>query len=180
MVNIDDCTHLIVDCTNCKVQQKGNVFDSHTFAKKSGLQNDVAIGILMREMKWINGPVPCGKYPDVSIFHASLLTCLDDFERVEADDGYIGESPFRAKVPKAVLSRPSEADAFQKRVQGRHETINSRLKAYTILQSVYRHDITQHGYVFCAVAVLVQLSIKNGDPLYGTTDYRCAFNTTMM
>ena len=56
-----------------------------------------------------------------------MLTFLDDFERVEADDVYIGESPFRAKVPKAVLSRPSEADAFQKRVQGRHETINARL-----------------------------------------------------
>ncbi len=119
----------------------------------------------MGEMKWINGPVPCGKYPDVSIFHASLLTCLDDFERVEADDRYRGESPFRAKLPMAVLSCPSEANAFQKRVHGRHKTINSRLKAYAILHSMYRHDITQHGYVFCAVAVLVQLSIKNGDPL---------------
>jgi hypothetical protein len=169
-----------VDCTDCKVSQKGRIFASHKFAFKPGLRYEVAVGILTGEMKWINGPFPCGKYPDVNIFRASLLTCLDDFERVEADDGYIGESPFRAKVPKAVLSRPSEADAFQKRVQGRHETINSRLKAYTILQSVYRHDITQHGYVFRAVAVLVQLSIKNGDPLYSTTDYRCAFNTTMM
>ena len=114
-------------------------------------------------MKWINRPFPCGKCADVTIFHASLLTCLDDFERVEADDGYRGESPFRAKLLKAVLSCPSEDEAFQKRVQGKHETINSRLKAFAILHSMYRHDITQHGYVFCAVAVLVQLSIKNGD-----------------
>jgi len=49
----------------------------------------------------------------MTIFRASLLTCLDDFERVEAYDGYKGESPFRAKVPKAVLSRPSEVDAFR-------------------------------------------------------------------
>jgi len=131
-------------------------------------------------MKWINGPFPHGKYADVTIFHASLLTCLDHFERVEADDGYRGESPFRAKVPTAVLSCPSEADAFQKRVQGRHETINSRLKEYAILHSMYRHDITQYGYVFRAVAVLVQLSIKNGDPLFSTTDYKCAFDSTMM
>ena len=123
-------------------------------------------------VKW---SISCGKFSDVTIFHASLLTFLDDFERVEADDGYIGESPFRAKVPKAVLSRPSEGDAFQNRVQGRHETINLRLKAYTILHSVYWHDITQHGYVFRAVAVLVQLSIKNGDPLFNTTDYKCGF-----
>ena len=97
------------------------------------------------------------------------MTCLGDLERVEADGGYRGESPFRAKAPKAVLSCPSEADAFQKRVQGRHKTINLRLKAYAILYSMYRHDITQHGYVFHAVAVLVQLSIKNGEP----TDYKC-------
>jgi hypothetical protein len=85
--------------------------------------------------------------------------------------GYVGKSPFRAKVPKAVLSRPSEADAFQKRVQGRHETINVRLKFCVILEDRFRHDITQHGYVFRAVAVLVQLSsIRNGDPLFSTTD----------
>ena len=81
------------------------------------------------------------------------MSFLDDFERVEADDGYKGESPFRCKISKAILSRPSEADAFQKRVQGRPETINSRLKAYKILREMYRHDITQHGYVFRAVAL---------------------------
>ena len=134
----------------------------------------------MGEIKCINGSFPCGKYADVTIFCASLMTCLDHFERVEANDGYRGESPFRAKVPKAVLSCPSKADAFQKRVQGRHEIINSRLKVYAILHSMYRHDTTQHGYVFHAVAVLVQLSIKNGDPLFSTTDYKCASDSTMM
>ena len=133
----------------------------------------------MGEIKWINGSFPCGKYADLTIFCASFLTCLDDFERVGADDGYRGESPFRAKAPMAVLSCPSEADAFQKRVQGRHETINSRLKAFAVLHSMYRHDISQHAYVFCAVAVLVQLSIKNGDSLFSTTDYKCAFDSTM-
>jgi hypothetical protein len=57
-------------------------------------------------------------------------------------------------------------------MQGRHEIINLRLIRY--LHSVYWHDITQHEYVFHAVAVLVQLSIKNGDQLYSTPDYRCA------
>jgi hypothetical protein len=103
------------------------------------------------------------------------VSFLDDFERVEADDGYKGESPFRCKIPKAVMSRPSEADAFQKRVQGKHETINSRLKAFAILREMYRHDMTQHGYVFRAVAVIVQLSIKNGDPLFSTTDFKYRF-----
>ncbi len=53
-------------------------------------------------------------------------------------------------------------------------------KAYTVLLSVYRHDITQHGYVVCAAVVLVQLSIEKWRPTYSTTDYRCAFDSTMM
>ena len=40
------------------------------------------------------------------------MSFLDDFERVEADDGYEGDCLFRCKIPKAVMSRPSEADAF--------------------------------------------------------------------
>jgi hypothetical protein len=158
------------------VPQKGRIFSSHKFKKKSGVRYEVALKIFTGEIAWLNGPFPCGKFSDVTIFRASLSTFLDDFERVEADDGYIGESPFRAKVPKAVLSCPSEADALQKRVQGRHETINARLKHFAILEERFRHDITQHGYVFRAVAVLVQLSIKNGDPLFNV-NYKCAFKT---
>jgi len=40
------------------------------------------------------------------------------------------------------------------------------MKKFSILKERYRHDITQHGYVFRAVAVLVQISLQNGDPLY--------------
>ena len=54
------------------------------------------------------------------------------------------------------MSRPSasEADAFQKMVQGRHETINTRLKAFAIMSEK------------CAVAVLVQLSISKMETLF--------------
>ena len=55
-----------------------------------------------------------------------------------------------------------EEDVMQKRVQGRHERVNTRMKFFTILAVPYRRDIMQH----CAVACIVQLSIKNGDPLY--------------
>ena len=82
-----------MDCTDCKMRQKGRDLASYKFALKSGLRYEVAVGIVTGEIKWINGLYPCGKYPDVIIFHASLLSCLDDFERVEADDGYIRESP---------------------------------------------------------------------------------------
>ena len=83
--------------------------------------------------------------------------------------------PTTFRVPYEVLTRQNEeADNMQKRVQGCHETINARLKKFAILREHYRHDITQHGYVLRAVAVLVQISVKNGDPLYDV-DYKVNF-----
>ena len=175
IVNKKHDTHLSVDCTDCRIQQKGPAFASYKFKGKSALRYEVALGILSGEIKWLNGPYPCKDWPDINIFRDGLMKELNLGERVEADDGYVGESPYVTKVPSAVLSRSSEeADARQKRVQGRHETVNARLKSFQVLDQVYRHDPTQHGYVFRAVAVLVQLSIKNGDPLFGV-NYKVVF-----
>ena len=64
---------------------------------------------------------------------------------------------------------------MQKRVRGRHEMVNAQLKKCAILRKQYRNDITQHGYVFSAVAILVQISLQNnGDPLYNV-DYEVNF-----
>ena len=43
---------------------------------------------------------------------------------------------------------------------------NGRLKNWGILQQVFRHDISLHGPVFRACAVLTQLMLENGEPLY--------------
>lgn len=119
------------------------------------------------EIAWINGPFQAGEYSDLRIFREGGLQSAIDFgERVEADDGYRGD-PTTLRVPADVLTRQNEeADKMQKKVQGRHETVNARMKKFSILKDRYRHDITQHGYVFRAVAVLVQISLQNGDPLY--------------
>ena len=55
---------------------------------------------------------------------------------------------------------------MQSIVRMRQETINMRLKQWEILKQVYRHDITKHGYVLRAVAVVVQVAIENGEPLF--------------
>ena len=55
--------------------------------------------ILARNIVWINGPYAAGKYPDIEIFRIGLAHFLDKFERVEADDGYIGEAPQKVKCP---------------------------------------------------------------------------------
>lgn len=47
-----------------------------------------------------------------------------------------------------------------------HETINRRFKQFGVLKKVYRHDIRDHGKMFRSVAVVIQLCIQNGEPLF--------------
>ena len=60
---------------------------------KSGLRYEICLCIRTGDLVWVNGPFPCGNYPDISIFRSSLMSHLEEFERVEADDGCIGEHP---------------------------------------------------------------------------------------
>ena len=86
-----------------------------------------------------------GAFPDVEIFCSCLSLWLDQDERVEADDGYIGNAPYKVKCP-ASLTNPDETQAMQAIVCMRQVFI-MRLKQWEILKQVYCHDITQHGYV---------------------------------
>ena len=114
---------------------------------------------------WINGAFPAGAYPDIEIFRGCLSQWLDIGERVEADDGYVGDAPDKIKCPMSVAN-PAENEDMQNRFRSRQETVNKCFKQWEILNQVYRHDITQHGYVFRAIAVITQVAIENGEPLF--------------
>jgi hypothetical protein len=55
---------------------------------------------------------------------------------------------------------------MQGTVRSCHETLNRRLKNWGILEKVYRHNITVHGTIFYACAVITQLTIANSKPLF--------------
>ncbi len=76
---------------------------------------------------------------------------MDEFERVEADDGYIGKAPQKVKCP-GCASNPTKNQVMQNRVRSRHESLNGRLKNWEIFKSMYRHDIMIYGNVFRAIA----------------------------
>jgi hypothetical protein len=113
---------------------------------------------------WIQGPYPEGKFTDIEIFNKVLHHFLDPGEQVEADEGYVGH-PDKIKFPQNV-GNSAEKWAMQGRVRARHETLNRWLKNWGTLSQVYRHDIMQHGEVFRACAVVTQLTIENGEPLF--------------
>ena len=168
----NDCL-ITVDGTDFQIPQKGlpkkgNAFASHKFAGKSALRYELGVSILGGDLVWIQGPYPAGKYTDIKIFNKVLRHYLEPGERVEADDGYRGHAS-KIKCPKNDAN-PAANLAMQGRARARHETLNGRLKNWGILKQVFRHHISLHGDVFRACAVLTQLTIDNGEPLFGV-DY---------
>lgn len=87
-------------------------------------------------------------------------------ERVEADKGYAAEWPESVKVPGAWIG----GDKQRKCVGGRHETVNKRFKDWGCLKETLKHNFARHSSMFRAVAVVSQLCIMNGEPLFAV-DY---------
>ena len=91
---------------------------------------------------------------------------LEEDERVEADLGYIGENPQTCKTPGALYSHDKVYVQMKKMVASRHETVNCRLKHFKCLAGVFRQSFDKHGACFRAIAVITQLAIENGEPLF--------------
>ena len=160
----NDCL-VTVDGVDFKIAEHGRAFSSHKFNKKSGLRYEVCVSILSGDIVWINGPYECGKWPDISIFRDSLKSHLEPKERVEADDGYIGEHPQCVKCP-AGFANKKQTEFMQQRARNRQESANNRFKFWGVLRQNYRHDIVSHAEVFRAVVVMCQLSINDGEKLF--------------
>jgi len=160
----NDCL-LQVDGTDCKTQNQGvshKSFYSFKF-NHGGLRYEVGLCIRTGHIVWINGPFPPGDWPDVEVFRSSLKLNIDENERVETDDGYIGEDPCFTKCPGGVrFMEGQQWHDKRSKVRNRGETANHRLKTFKVLQETFRHDIEKHSMCFRACAVLAQLSFEVG------------------
>ncbi len=85
-------------------------------------------------------------------------------ERLEANNGYVGH-PDKIKCPNNNCN-PARNLRMQLAVRSRHKTFNGCLKNWGILKRTYRHNIELHGTVLTACAVITQLCISNGEPLF--------------
>ena len=130
-----------------------------------GLRYEVAICICSGDVVWIHGPFLCGRWPDLCIFRNALKNELGIGEKAEADKGHRGE-PEHVSVPDCNAFLNAVARRQKALARARHETLNKRLKQWHCLHDTFRHDLTKHGQVFRAVAVITQVSIENGEPLF--------------
>ena len=163
-----------VDGTDFKVAQikpfwKG--WYSHKF-KGPGLRYEVGVSIQCGDIVWINGPFPCGAWPDIKIFRQALKgKLISAGERVEADDGYRGE-PRCVDLPKEMAFGFPDQLSKKAALRHRHETVNSRFKNFSILKDTFRSHFIKHGDVFRTIVVLTQLNIKYEDPLWKISGYQ--------
>jgi hypothetical protein len=109
------------------------------------------------------GSFACGDWPDINIFRLSMVHYLEENERVNADDGYRGCAPAHAKTPRSI-TYDKEKEAMQARV--RTQTVNKRFKHFGCLNKRFRHDPNKHSACFRAVAVITQIALDLGEPLF--------------
>lgn len=165
-----------VDCTDCPFKgrrlhngRQDPRFYSYKF-KASGLRYEVGLAIRAPDIVWIAGPYLPGVLNDLSIFRRGLRSMLSPGERVEGDDGYMGDCPQYCKCPGAYGAARSQ-EKMRGRLRMRHETVNERLKHFTCLTERFRHDAEKHAAAFRAVAVLTQLAIEGGEELMDMREY---------
>ena len=54
----------------------------------------------------------------------------------------------------------------------RQESVNSRIKSFVILKQSYCHKLEDHGDVFRAILVIIQIGIEFcNEPLFSCSDY---------
>ena len=122
-----------MDGTDCLLQNykpfwKG--WFSHKF-KHAGARWEVALCLRTGEIVWLQGPFPCGKWPDIETFRHSLISHMEEGEKAEGDDGYIGE-PTKTLTPKINTLNQSDAKYWQY-TRNRQETVNKRFKDWKCL-----------------------------------------------
>lgn len=111
---------------------------------------------------WVNGPQPAGT-PDITVYRQSMKDVIPAGKRVIADKGYRGE-PHTISTPSRL--DPPELRKFKGRARARHETLNSRLKQFLILDDRFRHSLEKHRMIFESICVIVQFQMENWSPLF--------------
>ena len=132
---------------------------------KPGLRYEVAVCLRTSDIVWISGPHSPGLYNDLQIFRKALKFMLEEGERVEGDNGYMGDHPQFCKIPGGV-DRDPNCQYLDQRQRNRHETVNNRFKRFCCMRTKFRHSTEKHGDCFNCVAILTQLSIQTGAGLF--------------
>jgi len=165
-----------VDGTDFKINEP-KPFNPDFFSEKfnhAGLRYEVAVCIQTGYIVWVNGPYPCGTWPDLRIAREALHGELLDGEMYVADGGYAEGNQH--------CFTPNGSNTYEQRkmaeARARHETINGRFKTWKALDVEWRHLREKHGLAFRSVAVVTQVEILFGHKHYTVEWNEQEFNAT--
>ena len=156
-----------VDGIHCEIQEvrkdPGAKWYSHK-SNSAGVSYELGIAIRSNRIVWINGPFPASHH-DITIFRSpdGLKGKIPENKRAIADSGYKGEP---SKIAITRDGDSAEMKKFKARVKSRHETCNSRLKCFNVVDHAFRHGFEHHQRVFEAVCICVQYDLENGYGLF--------------
>ena len=132
---------------------------------QAAVRYEIGLCIQTGYIVWTHGPFPAGLIPDISVLRSKLKYELAPGERVECDRGYCGEF-CKIDLPDECCGHGTRQYKTKQIVRARHETVNRRLKQFGCLKQQFRHPISKHSTVCCAVIAIVQISLENGHPLF--------------
>jgi hypothetical protein len=147
-----------IDGTDFLVQEKTKLdrFDYSHKLKHAGLRYAVAISLGRRcRIVHICGGVPCGANPDAVVALQSFTSVLPANERALADKGYTDKEYFMVPIRTPSTQSDLDYNSLHKKFMARHETVNDKLKEFSCLRQMFRHDRAFHVDCFSAVANIV-------------------------
>lgn len=169
MGDIGNKALVTLDGTDMPVQMKfAEKFLSHKF-HGNGVKYEIGVCIATGHIVWLHGPIRCGKN-DIQVAREVFLSFLNDDEMAVADYGYEGEDQ-HIKTPSIHHFLSTEERDLAGLARARHENINGRFKSFNVLSVSFRHCLAKQSACFRAVAVLTQLNIRNGSPLFPVKYY---------
>jgi DDE superfamily endonuclease len=154
---------ITVDGTDCPVQEPSEFsgrWYSHKF-KAAGLRYELGVCIQTGWIVWVNGPYPCGSFPDIRIARDWLYSKLPRGEKYIADSGY-KDGGEHSITPSGINNQFEKMAAA---ARARHENINGRIKVFKILSTPFRNERGKHWWCFHSIVNMLQLEMQNTRPV---------------
>ena len=137
-------------------------FDKSLYSHKinaAGIRYDIAIDIVTGDKVYWSGGEKAGEFPDLKLARNGILHLIDEGEMIIADKGYNDHRYF-------IFPTDLRGDNYMiKKITGRHENINARLKVWGFLRNRFRHDFATHYSMFLAAIEIEQFKLRHGNRL---------------
>jgi hypothetical protein len=166
-----ECFVVTIDGTDFKTWEKKHPtlnMDTGQYTKKhahGGLKYQVVISMYHQRVVHIYGPCRGGLGDKTMLTDSGVLGLIKKGKLAIVDRGYLNYAN------KDKLSWPNAQDHpavnnIKSRGRLRQESFNGRCSYFKILNDEFRNGTKKHGAAFLMVAVLVQYSMENGNPLF--------------